>query len=205
MFETESTPLLRTHFGDDEAWQAVRAAVAAPVGGGSARADTESVDDRRLADLTSEQILASIAPDAPYAVVVVADRRTMAEADMPLLVIGLADRAELRCVPEALWALLTDTGVRGMRLAEFLDGVGPDGLFRGVGGPRGLERRLAVLAELRAAAAAHQGAPEAAHRPEIPGPNMAAAVRGKPASRASLPSRAAPSVPGQALRPPAAD
>ncbi|MGO4424248.1 hypothetical protein AB4Z54_37540, partial [Streptomyces sp. MCAF7] len=99
LIETDLTPLLRTDFGDDEAWQAVRAAVAAPVGGGLVRADTEAVEDRRLAGLTSEQIVASVGPDAPYAVVVVADRRTMADAEMPLLVIALRDGAELRCVP----------------------------------------------------------------------------------------------------------
>ncbi|MDT0544528.1 DUF6924 domain-containing protein [Streptomyces lonegramiae] len=199
LIETELTPLLRTDFHDDAAWQAARAAVAAPVGGGLVRADTEAVDDRRLAGLTSEQIVASIAPDAPYSVVVVADRWTMAEADMPLLVIALRDGAELRCVPEALWALLTDTGVRGMGLAEFLDDVGPDGLFRGTGGPRGLERRLAVLAELRGAAAAHQGAP---HRPEIPGLSTATTAPGRPASPAF---RAVPSAPAQPLRPPTTD
>ncbi|MEU5640388.1 DUF6924 domain-containing protein [Streptomyces milbemycinicus] len=199
LIETDLTPLLRTDFGDDEAWQAVRAAVAAPVGGGLTRADTEPVDDRRLADFASEQIVASIAPEAPYAVVVVADRRTMTEAAMPLLVIDVADRTELRCVPEALWALLTDTGVRGMQLAEFLAAVGSDGLFRGVGGPHGLERRLAALAELRGAAAAHLGAAQAAHRAEIPGPPSAATVPGRPAPQAA-PS--APSVPARPLLPP---
>ncbi|MFD8379511.1 DUF6924 domain-containing protein [Streptomyces sp. NPDC059679] len=202
LIETESTPLLRTDFGDDEAWRAVRAAVAAPVGGGLVRADTEAVEDRRLAGLTSEQIVASAGPDAPYAVVVVADRRTMTEADMPLLVIALRDGAELRCVPEALWALLTDTGVRGMGLAEFLDDVGPDGLFRGVGGPHGLERRLAALAELRGAAAAHLDTSQAAQRPGIPGPPPAATVPGRPAPQASP---AAPSVPARPLLPPATD
>ncbi|MFE2422704.1 DUF6924 domain-containing protein [Streptomyces hokutonensis] len=105
MVETERTPLLRTDFSDETAWQAVRAAVEAPVGGGPARTCTDSMDDRRLADLTSEQILASIPHRAQYAVVIVADGRTMTEAARPLLVIGLADRSELRCVPKTLWAL----------------------------------------------------------------------------------------------------
>ncbi|MEV0736767.1 hypothetical protein AB0I51_12545 [Streptomyces sp. NPDC050549] len=185
MVETERTPLLRTDFSDDSAWQAVRAAVEAPVGGGLARACTESVDDRRLADLTSEQILASIPHHAPYAVVIVADGRTMTEAARPMLVIGLADRSELRCVPEALWALLSDTGVKGMGLAEFLDDVGGDGLFRGRGGPRGLERRLEAVAALRGSGATHRTAPESARRrqPGIPGPNTTAFADGRPNSR----------------------
>ncbi|MGW3108480.1 DUF6924 domain-containing protein [Streptomyces sp. NPDC001100] len=139
---------------------------------------------------------ASFPHHAQYAVVIVADGRTMTEAARPMLVIGQADRSELRCVPEALWALLSATGVKGMRLAEFLDDVGQDGLFRGRGGPRGLERRCEAVAALRGAGATHWTAPESARRRRLgmPGPNTAAVVDGRPNSQG---------IPGILTRPPA--
>ncbi len=118
------------------------------------RAVVEVVDDPSFAAVSSERVVASVGADVPHAVVVVADRRTMVDPAKPLLVVDRADGTGVRCVPEALWALLNDTEFRGIGLAEMVEHVGADGLFRGVGGPQGLERRLAAMAALRRTGAA---------------------------------------------------
>ncbi len=205
LIETGQTPLLRVDFGDQQAWEAVRSAVEAPVGGGLVVAAVDVVNDPRLADLTVEQVVAAVGPDAPHAVIVVADRRTMAGPGAPLLVIDRRDRCELRCAPGALWAIVNDTGIRGMPLHEFADDVDESGVFRGRGGPEGLERRLAALAELTKASGAARETPQAGSRSRVLGPRG-----GGSAASASGPSTARPAggaarpVPGKPPHPPAA-
>jgi hypothetical protein len=56
---------------------------------------------------------------------------------------------ELRCVPEALWVIESNTSIGNMDFVEFADAVGDDGIFRGLGGPQGMTTTLEALAALK--------------------------------------------------------
>jgi hypothetical protein len=148
--ETEKAPVLRTDFSDQRRWEAVRAAVDAPVGGVT-RARVDFVDDPAYADLTPDRILALLPDDCPHAIIAVADAATLAAPEMPLLVLDLwAERGrELRCVPDALWVVESNTAVGNMDFAEFADAVDDDGVFRGIGGRQGMTMTLRALAALK--------------------------------------------------------
>ncbi len=124
--ETENSPVLRTDFSDQQKWEAGHAAIDAPVGGGVTRARVDYIDDPAYADLTPEQILPLLPEDSPHPILVVVDATTLASPEMPLLVVDLwGERGrELRCVPDALWVIESNTSIGNMDFVEFADAVG---------------------------------------------------------------------------------
>jgi hypothetical protein len=82
---------------------------------------------------------------------VVVDATTLASSAMPLLVIDLwRERGrELRCVPDALWVIESNTSIANIDFVEFADAVGDDGIFRGLGGQQGMTATLNALAALK--------------------------------------------------------
>jgi hypothetical protein len=90
--------VVRTHFGDDEAWQAVLAAAAESWGDEEDQEDegfestTYPVDDPTLAGVAVDQVRDTLASIDEYlSVVFIADEETMRHPRHPLLAVNLDD------------------------------------------------------------------------------------------------------------------
>src|SRR5215204_2879049 len=100
-------PVLRTDFSDQRTWEALRAAVQAPVGPDRFLATVEFIDDARYSGLGTEQLLGAFAVHGARMFVIIADRTTMTHPEHPLLIVDLYhDRGrEFRAIPSAIQSI----------------------------------------------------------------------------------------------------
>ncbi|MDX3235363.1 hypothetical protein PV392_06645 [Streptomyces sp. ME03-5709C] len=84
--------VVRTHFGDEEAWQEVLAAAAEPWDDGEGESTSLVVDDRSWEGATVERVTEFLAEKDPHLpVVFVADESSMCTAHHALLAVNLDD------------------------------------------------------------------------------------------------------------------
>jgi hypothetical protein len=138
--DTDDIPVIRTDFSDQEAWEAVRAAILAPGDAGGFTVHVEFVDDRAFQDLTPQQILdlaRSRSTTRYHPCLFVVDRVALSTDAWPALVIDVQEEPgrSFRAVPEALHQIESNLATDTMDLLEFAAGAGPDGVFRGLDGP----------------------------------------------------------------------
>jgi hypothetical protein len=141
--DTPSTPVVRTAFGNQDAWDAVCAAIRTPSDPEGFLADVDFVDDPTLRGLGAEQLLALV-PEEPeypdvtlyeYCILVVADEATLASPEMPLLIVDLREERgrRIRMIPSELWGIENNLSLANMEFSSFADSVDADGVFRGIG------------------------------------------------------------------------
>jgi hypothetical protein len=136
---TEDTPVIRTDFSDQAAWEAVCAAILASGDDGELfAAHVEFVDDPDFDGRTPEQLLALVTDEiARHGCLFIVDQTTVSSAVQPVLVVDLCDEKgrTLRTIPDALHSIQANLSIGNMYFAEFADAAGDDGVFRGFGGP----------------------------------------------------------------------
>jgi hypothetical protein len=132
MPKTVSTPVLRTDFSDQTAWEALLAAIATPNEDGF-MAYVEFVEDPAHRDLTPEQILALVPGDFEHPILIVADHVTLTSPEMPLLVIDLWEERGrvLRVVVEELSSVENNLSISNMDFDDFAAAADEHGVFRG--------------------------------------------------------------------------
>jgi Domain of unknown function (DUF6924) len=130
--KTADTPVLRTDFSDQTAWEALLTAIATP-DEDEFMAYVEYVEDPAYRDLTSEQALALVPEEFGHPILIVADRAALASPEMPLLVIDLREERgrEIRVAVENLWSIENNLSISNMDFVEFARAVDEDGVFRG--------------------------------------------------------------------------
>jgi len=160
-FESEATPLIRTDFSDDAAWQSIVEEVSKPVDfdhpdnpdpGEDAyvpyivpidNAKYEGVSGAALADQ-------AMAADLMQGYVLLADARSMAEAGSGELTVDYVDLSPyaaedaedfstfpgrtFRCAVPEVASIEANLSIANMDFHEFADSVAPDGVFRGFPG-----------------------------------------------------------------------
>ncbi|RSO05665.1 hypothetical protein DMH18_30860 [Streptomyces sp. WAC 06783] len=126
---TEATPLVRTDFSDQAAWQALRTAVTTP-DDDDCLADVHIVDDRAYSELTTEQVI-SLAP--AKSLLIVADKAALSTPEMPLLVVLVTKKghSELRVTAAELASIENNISIANMDWEEFTEAADDDGVFRG--------------------------------------------------------------------------
>ncbi|MGA8248509.1 MAG: hypothetical protein WB797_16505 [Nocardioides sp.] len=158
---SDSTPLIRTDFSDDAAWQTVVSEVSKPVdldpenaasGENGYAPDLTLIDDRAFEGVTGAALGADldVVEDAcGYALL--ADDRSMAEAlaggELTLDYVDLSitdpDDAELfnsylgrsfRCVVPEIASIDANLSIANLDFSDFADNTDPDGVFRGFEG-----------------------------------------------------------------------
>jgi hypothetical protein len=126
--------LVRTWFGDDDAWARTADAAVAGYPAGAIppfRAEVELVDDRRWAGASAERLRAAAQPPTTISVLFAADERAIAEDEHPVLVIDIVgEETPFRCVAEYLWAVESNLNIGHTGWDDFVRGAGPDGVFR---------------------------------------------------------------------------
>jgi hypothetical protein len=124
--------VIRTDFSSEQAWQAVRAGIAAPVG--EFVACVRYIDDRAYDGASKDEVTALFSPSAAdHPFVMLADATTMSHPEHPLLVIDLFDEAfpEFRAVAAAVQSIENNLSIANMDFEEFADAVDTDGIYRG--------------------------------------------------------------------------
>lgn len=137
---TQHTPVLRTDFSDDAAWQALVAAIEAPVDadgqGVEFQASVTPIDDRRFEGFTVEQVLKAVHPQTYFDCIFVIDSKAITDPEHPVLVIDINYMSNrpgrtFRMIPSESWAVENNLSLANMDFADFADNVDDDGVFRG--------------------------------------------------------------------------
>ena len=128
--------LVRTWFGDGDAWESLLLEVRTPSEDGFL-ANVVAVDDPALEGLTAEALQAK-QKAGPF-VSFLADETTLVRAEHPILAVWVfarrdgsqLDHRPFRVVPSALWSVENNINSANMDWREFAGSVGDDGVFRG--------------------------------------------------------------------------
>lgn len=125
--ETENTLLVRTDFSNPDAWATLKDLIATPNADGF-QAYVDIVDDdvfdrAALNDATLKSV--------KNALVIVADRATLADADHPFLCFQATSGETLRVIARELWSIENNLSIANMDFEDFVKAAGPDGVFRG--------------------------------------------------------------------------
>ncbi|HVV21069.1 MAG TPA: hypothetical protein VHF06_16655 [Pseudonocardiaceae bacterium] len=136
---SDHSPLLRTDFTDEAAWQALLD----DIGG-----DWVTVmADAGHAGLSVAQLLALVPDGSRYPVLAVADDVTFASAERPVLLVDLRDEPgrTFRAVPDAFRSAIANLAIQNQGFDDYLTGLDAAGVYRLS------DRYHQALAELRAA------------------------------------------------------
>jgi hypothetical protein len=123
------TPFVRTAFGDEEAWQALRTAVSTLNEDGFV-AYVHVVDDPALRDFSPEQVTELL---GGHSLVVIADEAAQTAPEHPLLVLHREDGEwdRVRVIAGELWSIENNISLANMDWEDFTGAVDDDGVFRG--------------------------------------------------------------------------
>jgi hypothetical protein len=132
---TGKTPIVRTDFSDDAAWDALRAELSNPAD--EMAADLEFVSDRAFAGVTPETFRSFLPPDGEVSHGFLVDRAALTQPGRPVLAVDLSRRtpSTFRVAAAALAEVDGNLSLGNLAFAEFLTALGPDGVFRGSAPP----------------------------------------------------------------------
>ena len=134
--QTSDSPVIRTDFRDDAAWELVCDEIRRPSDEGF-EAHVEFVDDPAYADLDVAQLLARVPAGYEHTFIIVVDRVAISSAEHAVLVVDLFDNrgAAFRALPAQVQAIENNLSIATMDFAEFATVADADGVFRGFGEP----------------------------------------------------------------------
>lgn len=131
--EDRGSILLRTDYGDDDAWRAAVASATAPQpqpSGDVFQAQLEVFEDPGLDGLAPADLAAL--PTAGFlSYAFVADARTMQDHTFVVLDLGEERGRTFRCTVEEVHVIENNLSLANMDFFEFADACGDDGVFRG--------------------------------------------------------------------------
>ena len=127
--------LLRTDFSDDAAWVSLCEAVQQPNDEGF-QARVVCISDVAYDALALDDLIVPPPKGDPcghHAVAFIADARTFADAEQPILVVNLQEKPErtFRVIPCEMWSVENNLSIANMDYNDFADSAGVDGVFRG--------------------------------------------------------------------------
>jgi len=127
---TAGTPVIRTYFTDERAWECVLAEMTAPQG--DFIANISPVDDFRFEGLVPEQA-GTLAAAAGHAMCLLVDAEAVTRPDHAFLVVeAVAANARMfRCVPEQAWSVENNLSLANMDFEDFMGASDETGTFRG--------------------------------------------------------------------------
>jgi hypothetical protein len=136
--KTEYSPVIRTDFGDEEAWAAVCELIRKPVPDGFGDqfyAYVEFVNDLAFRDLTEPELLARVPSDFGHSFLMIVDKVALQSPEFPVLVMDLYDQQgrTFRAIPSQIQSVENNLSIANMDFEEFANCVDGDGVFRGGG------------------------------------------------------------------------
>ena len=96
------------------------------------QANLHVVDNPGFAGSDPASLVEEAEVSGDHALLIIADTRTMIEAEMPLLCVDPVPLGgRFRVVPAHLWSVENNVSIASMDFAEFATAVDADGVFRG--------------------------------------------------------------------------
>lgn len=131
--ESDDSPVVRTDFSDDAAWEEIREAIKAPVG--DFQACVEFINDSEYEDLTVEQLIGLVPENSFLTEIYVVDVLTVADPEHPVLVVDVCDEPgrTFRVIPSQMWCVENNLSIANMDWEDFSESLDRDGVFRGFG------------------------------------------------------------------------
>ena len=129
----KNTPVLRTDFSNQSAWERIRAVIQRPVGILGFRANVDFIEDMQYAGITKEELLALIPANYNHTFIILVDQTTIAHPEHPLLILDLFDQParEFRALPSTVQGIENNLSIANMDFEEFAEAVDAEGIFRG--------------------------------------------------------------------------
>lgn len=172
--ETDHSPLLRTDFTDEDAWQALLDEIGDDW--------VTVVEDPGHRGLAVPALMALVPDGSRYPVLVVADDVTFSSAERSLLLIDVSEEPgrTFRAGPDAYRSAIANLSIQNQSFDDYLRSVDDSGVYRIS------ERQRQAMAELQALSRPGTDMPQA----RVPGPGASRANLGRPArpARAAQPS-----------------
>ncbi|MFJ2261081.1 DUF6924 domain-containing protein [Streptomyces sp. NPDC087844] len=133
--------LVRTHFTDRTAWEQLCAWLRGHVPEGLL-VDLRTVDEARFEGMTARQLMTFVPDHADYPCLFVADAVTFAQPtaaarERVLLVVDVDDEGPdgtFRAAASALAEIEANLSPANTDFGDYVEGVDPDGIYRGLGG-----------------------------------------------------------------------
>jgi hypothetical protein len=128
--EVHASPLVRTAFGDDAAFERLLTDAQAPYEYGFRASFEPVISDRAFDGATVEELAAA---EGNAYVVYVADETSMTSEERSIIVVDRSDEPgrSFRCVLSELWGPENNLRVANMDFDDFFDNLDDDGVFRG--------------------------------------------------------------------------
>jgi len=132
---TDDTPVVRTDFEDDAAWNAVCNIIRQPVNdhGEDFFAYVEFVESPNFRNRTEKEVLAMVPREFPHSFLFIVDKTAIEGPEFPILVMDLFDKPgrTFRVIPSQIQGVQNNLSIANMDFHEFADNVDLDGIFRG--------------------------------------------------------------------------
>jgi hypothetical protein len=135
--KTKDSPVIRTDFTDDEAWQSICEAIEQlDTELFEFKAYVEYIEVPEYADMSSEELRALVPPGWDHSFMFVVDRVALSHPEQPILVVDLYDEPgrTFRVIPSEMWAVENNLSIANMEFSNFADDTDPDGIYRGLPG-----------------------------------------------------------------------
>ncbi len=128
---TNSTPLVRTDFNDDAKWLEILRIINDPAA--EFHAFIELIEERKLADQTTIEVLSLLPANHQHAVIFIVDRETIGHPELPILAVDLMPDLSktIRVIPRELWGIENNLSIANMDFDDFANSTDTDGIFRG--------------------------------------------------------------------------
>lgn len=128
----DNSPLVRTDFSDDAAWQSLVRAVTGESADGF-RADLRLIDNPGFAGDSPNQLIANVDGWHGASVLFVADAEALGSPEHPILCVDLREQPgrTFRCIAAELWGVENNLRLANMDWENFAESVDGFGIHRG--------------------------------------------------------------------------
>jgi hypothetical protein len=129
--DTDDSLAVRTDYADDAAWDAICAAIVAPVDG--FQANVAFVSDPALHGADVARVLENVPDHFDRSFLLIVDAAALQHPEHPIIVVDLREERGrvFRVIPSETWGVENNLSLGNMDFSEFADNVDADGVFRG--------------------------------------------------------------------------
>jgi hypothetical protein len=131
--DTFATPVLRTDFSDQAAWEAIRDEIQQPGPEIEGYCWVTFIDDRAYEGIPIDRLLASVPEEYRHRFMFVVDAATVTTQDHPVLVIDLRvpSGAKFRAVASEVYSIECNLTLGNLGFDDFARGAAETGVYRG--------------------------------------------------------------------------
>ena len=136
MFQkTDEAVVIRTDFGNQQAWETICGLISAPVHDGNETfyAHVEFVENRKYRNFSIAELLEAVPRDYKRSFLFVVDEDAVSSSDFAILVVDLDESSgrSFRAIPTQIQGIENNLSIANMGFEEFAEAVDKDGVFRG--------------------------------------------------------------------------